>query len=153
MCSAAAEPLKLFTADKAAAQDEAFAFDRTASRLQDMMSEEYMTKMHAPPSQSLGADSEGGAPLEVLSELHHALSEKEVGPLWPLRLHVQCSATPLLLCSTCAAGAPAAVSPPCGAVVCGCSVVHGSVRRCSSGAPSRPDPRLRAGAVLQCSTL
>ena len=38
MCSAAQEPFKLFTADKNASQDEAFAFDRTASRLQDMMS-------------------------------------------------------------------------------------------------------------------
>ena len=28
-------------ADKKAAQDEAFAFDRTASRLQDMMSESH----------------------------------------------------------------------------------------------------------------
>ena len=82
-----AEPSKVSAAHNG--KSEAFAFDRTASRLQDMMSEEYMTKMHAPPSQSLGADSEGGAPLEVLSELHHALSEKEVGPLWPPRLHVQ----------------------------------------------------------------
>ena len=39
MCSAAQEPFKLFTADKNASQDEAFAFDRTASRLQDMMSQ------------------------------------------------------------------------------------------------------------------
>ncbi len=39
MCSAADEPFKLFTADKNASQDEAFAFDRTASRLQDMMSQ------------------------------------------------------------------------------------------------------------------
>lgn len=50
MCSAAQEPFKLFTADKNASQDEAFAFDRTASRLQDMMSQ-------VPPPPSLSPSS------------------------------------------------------------------------------------------------
>jgi hypothetical protein len=35
--------------EKGAAQDEAFAFDRTASRLKDMRSEEYKSKAHRCP--------------------------------------------------------------------------------------------------------
>lgn len=54
LCSAAAEPFKLFRADKGASQDEAFAFDRTASRLTDMMSDEYKAKPHSPPAPELG---------------------------------------------------------------------------------------------------
>jgi len=87
MCSAAAEPFHLFTADKSASQDEAFAFDRTASRLQDMMSEEYMVKMHSPPGQSVDGASASVEAREYcasLGELHHELSEKEVKALWDM---------------------------------------------------------------------
>jgi len=54
LCSAAAEPFELFKADRGASQDEAFAFDRTASRLMDMMSDEYKAKPHRPPAPELG---------------------------------------------------------------------------------------------------
>jgi len=84
MCSAAAEPFALFTADKSASQDEAFAFDRTASRLQDMMSQEYMVKMHSPPGQQIEASDSlhDRAYRASLSELHHELTDKEVNDIW-----------------------------------------------------------------------
>ena len=147
MCSAAQEPFKLFTADKNASQDEAFAFDRTASRLQDMMSQvpppppclpppcvpppcmspscllpthvsprredlkgrwsrragawitdgwvvgtkqEYMVKMHNPPSQSVDdTRPDARAVSAPLTELHHELTEKEVSvSLTEKELHV-----------------------------------------------------------------
>lgn len=88
MCSAAQEPFKLFTADKNASQDEAFAFDRTASRLQDMMSQEYMVKMHNPPSQSVDdTRPDARAVSAPLTELHHELTEKEVNDIWNVYDH------------------------------------------------------------------
>ncbi|KAJ1468449.1 AFG1-like ATPase-domain-containing protein [Baffinella frigidus] len=74
--SAAAEPLKLFQADKSAANDEAFAFDRTASRLNDMMSEEYKLKQHNPTAATMSEDIEEAA---GVAELHHELCREERG--------------------------------------------------------------------------
>jgi len=84
LCSAAAEPFLLFTADKGAAQDEAFAFDRTASRLKDMMSDEYKFKPHSPPMASLDPEEGGDAGREApCAELKPtALSDSDVDAIW-----------------------------------------------------------------------
>jgi len=51
ICSAASDPFSLFVPPEGSAnvEDVAFAFDRTASRLQDMQSTEYKSQMHIPP--------------------------------------------------------------------------------------------------------
>jgi len=80
LATAAAEPFKLFQAEKGAAQDEAFAFDRTASRLSDMMSEEYKTKGHRP---SISSSGEGVDACPGLAEIHKEdISEAEIQQIW-----------------------------------------------------------------------
>ena len=49
LVSADKGPFELFQEDEQSSHDEAFAFDRTASRLRDMQSEEYKRQPHTPP--------------------------------------------------------------------------------------------------------
>lgn len=48
ICTAAVKPRELVLMDRDGPQDEAFAFDRTASRLIEMQSTQYLKKMHSP---------------------------------------------------------------------------------------------------------
>ena len=58
-------------------QDEAFAFDRTASRLKDMMSEEYKAMPHQPPS-ALAMEGDRGMQRPLVELRDTALGPAEV---------------------------------------------------------------------------
>lgn len=77
VCSAAAAPLELYSAP-ATSGDEAFAFDRTVSRLVEMQSKEYLTAATREASVSHGVSDDTA----VLLEQPAALSKEQVMKLF-----------------------------------------------------------------------